>query len=108
MKFGRPPTAPLPPIAMIGISARPTCSSRLKLHETAAVRETVHGPSLPRRPFAFVSVIAGVAAVAAVLSASGHFPDRALTRAAERGRAHPPVRLVGVQRLGRSDRGGRR
>lgn len=41
---GRPPTAPLPPIAMIGSSAAPVGSSPSMLHETVAVREVAIGP----------------------------------------------------------------
>jgi hypothetical protein len=50
MKLGRPPTAPLLPIAMIGISARPVGSSPSMLHETVAVREA--GINNPNRRIA--------------------------------------------------------
>src|SRR6266851_8076086 len=39
MRFGRSPTAPVLPIAMIGISARPAGSSRIKLHRLPACEE---------------------------------------------------------------------
>src|SRR5712691_10420514 len=39
MRFGRSPTARVLPIAMIGISARPAGSSRIKLHRLPACEE---------------------------------------------------------------------
>jgi hypothetical protein len=46
MKLGRPPTAPVLPVAMIGISAHPDGSPQIKLHPLQVRMEGAKCPFL--------------------------------------------------------------